>query len=105
MTVEEHMDLYLEQGMDRKDAMKQVAKDRGSAKGMYTRCWWRESYNIKGADGFWFSIRNRVSAIAIAALARVPTKNFSVKSRSSNCLYLARLLAASTNPIAPASHI
>ena len=38
---------------------------------MYTRCWWRESYNIKGADGFWFSIRNRVSAIAIAALARV----------------------------------
>lgn len=32
MTVEEHMDLYLEQGMDRKDAMKQVAKDRGISK-------------------------------------------------------------------------
>ena len=32
MTVEEHMDLYLEQGMDRKDAMKQVAKDRGVGK-------------------------------------------------------------------------
>ena len=32
MTVEEHMDLYLEQGMDRKEAMKQVAKDRGISK-------------------------------------------------------------------------
>ena len=32
MTVEEHMDLYLEQGLDRKDAMKQVAKDRGISK-------------------------------------------------------------------------
>lgn len=104
MTVEEHMDLYLEQGLDRKDAMKPGGKGPGDQqKGCISRCWWRESYNIKGADGFWFSIRNRVSAIAIAALARVPTKNFSVKSWSSNCLYLARLLAASTNPIAPAS--
>lgn len=32
MTVEEHMDLYLQQGMDRKEAMKQVAKDRGVSK-------------------------------------------------------------------------
>jgi len=32
MTVEEHMDLYLERGLDRKDAMKQVAKDRGISK-------------------------------------------------------------------------
>ena len=30
--LEEHMDLYLEQGLDRKDAMKQVAKDRGISK-------------------------------------------------------------------------
>ena len=32
MSLEEHMDLYLSQGMDRKDAMKQVAKDRGITK-------------------------------------------------------------------------
>ena len=29
MTVEEHMELYLSQGMDKKEAMKRVAKDRG----------------------------------------------------------------------------
>lgn len=29
MTVEEHMELYLSQGIDRKEAMKKVAKDRG----------------------------------------------------------------------------
>lgn len=32
MTIEAHMDLYLEQGMDRKEAMKAVAKDRGVSK-------------------------------------------------------------------------
>lgn len=32
MTLEAHMDLYLTQGMHRKDAMKQVAKDRGMRK-------------------------------------------------------------------------
>ena len=37
MTIEEHMDLYLAQGMDKKEAMKAVAKDRGVSK--------REIYN------------------------------------------------------------
>lgn len=32
ITIEEHMDRYLAQGMDRKQAMKQVAKDRGISK-------------------------------------------------------------------------
>ena len=32
MSIEEHMDFYLEKGMDKKDAMKQVAKDRGVGK-------------------------------------------------------------------------
>lgn len=32
ITIEEHMDCYLAQGMDRKQAMKQVAKDRGISK-------------------------------------------------------------------------
>ncbi len=32
MTIEEHMNMYLEQGMDKKDAMKAVAKDRGVSK-------------------------------------------------------------------------
>ena len=32
MSVKEHMEFYLNQGMDRKDAMKQVAKDRGIGK-------------------------------------------------------------------------
>ena len=32
MPIEEHMELYLNQGMDRKEAMKQVAKDRGISK-------------------------------------------------------------------------
>ena len=32
MTVEEHMEMYLSQGMDKKAAMKQVAKDRGVSK-------------------------------------------------------------------------
>ena len=32
MSVKEHMLLYLNQGMDKKDAMKQVAKDRGVSK-------------------------------------------------------------------------
>lgn len=32
MTVEEHMDMYVSGGMDRKEAMKQVAKDRGVSK-------------------------------------------------------------------------
>ena len=30
--MEEHMELYLGQGMDKKAAMKQVAKDRGVSK-------------------------------------------------------------------------
>ena len=32
LSIEEHMDRYLAQGMDRKEAMKQVAKDRGVSK-------------------------------------------------------------------------
>lgn len=32
MTLEEHMDLYVKQGMDRKEAMKKVAADRGLSK-------------------------------------------------------------------------
>ena len=32
MTIEEHMDYYLAQGVEKKDAMKQVARDRGIAK-------------------------------------------------------------------------
>ncbi|MDO5408506.1 MAG: 16S rRNA (cytidine(1402)-2'-O)-methyltransferase [Eubacteriales bacterium] len=32
MTMEEHMDVYLSQGIDRKEAMKLVAKDRGISK-------------------------------------------------------------------------
>lgn len=32
MSMEEHMELYLGQGMDKKSAMKQVAKDRGIGK-------------------------------------------------------------------------
>lgn len=38
ITIEEHMELYLEQGMDKKEAMKKVAKDRGVPK--------REIYNL-----------------------------------------------------------
>ena len=37
MSIEEHMERYLAQGMNRKDAMKQTAKDRGMQK--------REVYN------------------------------------------------------------
>ena len=32
MSIEEHMDYYLNQGFDKKTAMKQVAKDRGVGK-------------------------------------------------------------------------
>ena len=32
MSIPDHMDHYLSQGMDRKTAMKQVAKDRGVGK-------------------------------------------------------------------------
>lgn len=32
MTLEEHMQIYLEEGLDKKDAMKAVAKDRGVSK-------------------------------------------------------------------------
>jgi len=32
MTIQEHMDMYLSQGMDKKEAMKAVAKDRGVSK-------------------------------------------------------------------------
>ncbi len=38
MSIEEHMKLYEDKGMDRKEAMKQVAKDRGVSK--------RDIYNI-----------------------------------------------------------
>ena len=31
-SIEEHMEIYEKQGMSRKDAMKQVAKDRGVSK-------------------------------------------------------------------------
>ena len=32
MSIEEHMEVYLGQGMDKKEAMKAVAKDRGVSK-------------------------------------------------------------------------
>ena len=32
MTIAEHMDQYLSQGIDKKEAMKKVAKDRGISK-------------------------------------------------------------------------
>ena len=32
MSIEEHMDFYLDQGVDKKEAMKKVAKDRGIGK-------------------------------------------------------------------------
>jgi 16S rRNA (cytidine1402-2'-O)-methyltransferase len=32
MTIEEHMEVYLNQGLSKKDAMKSVAKDRGISK-------------------------------------------------------------------------
>ena len=32
ISIEEHMEIYEQKGMSRKDAMKQVAKDRGVAK-------------------------------------------------------------------------
>ena len=32
MSLEDHMALYMEKGMDRKEAMKQVARDRGCSK-------------------------------------------------------------------------
>lgn len=32
MTIDEHMQMYLDKGMDKKEAMKQVAKDRGVSK-------------------------------------------------------------------------
>ena len=32
MSIEEHMNLYVNKGMDEKTAMKQVAKDRGVSK-------------------------------------------------------------------------
>ena len=37
MSIEEHMELYLSQGLDKKEAMKRTAKDRGVQK--------REIYN------------------------------------------------------------
>jgi len=36
--LKDHMALYMEKGLSKKDAMKQVAKDRGVGKGRYTRC-------------------------------------------------------------------
>lgn len=38
MTIAEHTELYIEQGMDRKSAMKQVAKDRGIPKRDVYQC-------------------------------------------------------------------
>ena len=32
MTIEDHMEVYVKQGMDKKSAMKAVAKDRGVSK-------------------------------------------------------------------------
>lgn len=43
MTVEDHMKYYTDQGMDRKNAMKQVARDRGVGK--------REIYGILNGNG------------------------------------------------------
>lgn len=33
----EHVQMYMSQGMDKKEAMKAAAKDRGVSKGIYTR--------------------------------------------------------------------
>lgn len=38
MTLEEHMELYLKQGIDKKEAMKMVAKDRGISKRDVYQC-------------------------------------------------------------------
>ena len=32
MSIEDHMDIYLKQGLEKKEAMKAVAKDRGVSK-------------------------------------------------------------------------
>ena len=37
MTVQEHMDYYMNQGIDKKEAMKKVAKDRGLAREIFTK--------------------------------------------------------------------
>lgn len=37
MSVAEHVQVYMSQGMDKKEAMKAAAKDRGVSKGIYTR--------------------------------------------------------------------
>lgn len=37
MSLEEHMKIYEDQGIGRKDAMKMVAKDRGSRSGRFIR--------------------------------------------------------------------
>ena len=39
ITIQEHMDIYLTQGMDKKSAMKQVAADRGIPKQELIRLW------------------------------------------------------------------
>lgn len=46
MSIEEHMELYLGQGMDKKSAMKQVAKDRGVGKEIFTRHFYRLFVNL-----------------------------------------------------------
>ena len=39
LSVAEHMDYYMKQGMDKKEAMKKVAKDRGvSKRDIYKEC-------------------------------------------------------------------
>lgn len=40
MSIEDHMEYYISQGVDRKEAMKKVAKDRGVQK--------REIYKLPG---------------------------------------------------------
>ena len=42
MSIEEHMEYYLSQGLDKKEAMKRTAKDRGVQK--------REIYNYLNRD-------------------------------------------------------
>ena len=39
MSIEKHLQMYLEQGIDKKEAMKLVAKDRGiSKRDVYAAC-------------------------------------------------------------------
>ena len=40
MSIAEHMDVYLSQGIEKKEAMKLVGRTAGSESGMCIRCFW-----------------------------------------------------------------